>query len=45
MKEEKRAFIIHGQKYLLTLGELVGKLGTPYNHTIVVWERGERKEQ
>jgi len=42
MKEEKRAFIIHGHKYWLTLGELVDKLGTPYKHTIVVWDGGER---
>jgi len=45
LKEEKRAFTIHGRKYCLTLGELVEKLGTPYKHTIVVWEGGERKEQ
>lgn len=45
MKEEKRAFIIHGQKSWLTLGELVDKLGTPYKHTIVVWESGESKGQ
>ena len=44
MKEEKRVFTIQGRKHRLTLGELVDKLGTPYKHTIVVWERGESKE-
>jgi len=43
IKEEKRAFIIQGRNYQLTLTELRSKLdGTPTKHVLAVWDDGER---
>ena len=43
MKEEKRAFILHGRKHQLTLTELRTRLdGTPTKHILAVWDDGKK---